>query len=51
MAVRKKPWHKDPVKLNWVFVSIAGLVLLLEIINMYEIRQIRNDLFNYYLWP
>ena len=51
MATRKKPWYKDPVKLNWIFISLAALILLFEISNMFEIKQIRNDLFNYYLWP
>ena len=47
----KKPWYKDPIKLNWIFISIATLFVLLEVINLIELSSIRNDLFNYYLWP
>lgn len=48
---RKIKWYKDQVKLQWIFIAISSLVLLLELFNMFEIKQIRNDLFNYYLWP
>jgi hypothetical protein len=52
MAVKKNiKWYQNPVKLQWIFIGISSFVLLLELFNMYEIRQIRNDLFHYYLWP
>jgi len=47
----KKPWYKDPIKLNLIFISVASLVLILELINLVELSNIRNDLFHYYLWP
>jgi hypothetical protein len=51
MATRKKPWHKDLIKLNWIFISVATILLFVEILNAIEIAHIRNDLFNYYLYP
>jgi hypothetical protein len=47
----KKPWYKDPVKLNWTFIFIASLLLFIQLLNAIEIAHIRNDLFNYFLYP
>jgi hypothetical protein len=51
MTTRKKPWYKDPIKTNWIFISIAAVLLVVSILNSIEIAHIRNDLFNYYLYP
>jgi hypothetical protein len=48
---RRIKWYQDQVKLQWIFIGISSLLLLLELFNMFEIKQIRNDLFDYYLWP